>query len=359
MSKRIKLSNIVQIKSENEIEGNFTSIRGEYIIPFLNQKGFLKENGCMDGAMNDEDLREYFSARVLDQIEVPHADIFLIENDIDAVDVFNRPLDKHGCISISVLEDNESFIKLKHENLENKPRTSIQNYIKQSIDEVSNLPNITKSDLEERKKFLVQYLFASAMIGNTDVKSDNCQVIYNRKTNRYRNPKVYDMGLAFVKGRNYFLKEINANEIIKTLYSEYYEYISNNVLASIKNLTPEFLKNNIPDEFDKKVRKQIKADILERISLLKQLEKESSQNSSLKKYHKNSWIEKIKEFFNTKLMEKRKLLTSERKFSKTDKEITNDFNKKIKFHIQGNIVQLREQNELKDEKSNEFKEKER
>ena len=42
----INLDSCKLIRDEKEIEGNFTSVVGEYAIPGMEKTGFFKENGC-------------------------------------------------------------------------------------------------------------------------------------------------------------------------------------------------------------------------------------------------------------------------------------------------------------------------
>ena len=58
---RIKLSDLTLVKDEDDILGNFTSVRGEYYIPQIGKTGFYKMNGCMMGGDKDEDFRELIS----------------------------------------------------------------------------------------------------------------------------------------------------------------------------------------------------------------------------------------------------------------------------------------------------------
>lgn len=46
--KRFNLSDFKKVRDENDIPSNFTSVRGEYLIPGMNITGFYKMNGCME-----------------------------------------------------------------------------------------------------------------------------------------------------------------------------------------------------------------------------------------------------------------------------------------------------------------------
>ena len=43
-TKKVNLSELITVRTESEIEGNFTSVRGEYYVPSINKTGFYKEN---------------------------------------------------------------------------------------------------------------------------------------------------------------------------------------------------------------------------------------------------------------------------------------------------------------------------
>ena len=43
---RFNLSEFQKIKNEEDIPGNFTSIRGEYYIPYFNKTSFYKRGKC-------------------------------------------------------------------------------------------------------------------------------------------------------------------------------------------------------------------------------------------------------------------------------------------------------------------------
>ena len=88
------------VKEEEDIPGNFTTVRGEYYIPNIGKTGFYKENGIIPDTTNDEDLREFLAAELMDKIGFPHSDIIL------ATDKNG----KNGCLSVNILNENEEFI---------------------------------------------------------------------------------------------------------------------------------------------------------------------------------------------------------------------------------------------------------
>lgn len=137
---RIDLCKLNKIRDKEEIPGEFSSVKGEYLIDSIGKTAFYKENGYMGGyAEYDADLRELLSAQILDLIDVPHANIILAQNGED-----------EGCLSINILN-----------------------------------------------KFVKNYLFVSALLSNPDAKLDHIIPIYNSETGKYRNPELYDMGIAF------------------------------------------------------------------------------------------------------------------------------------------------------------------
>ncbi len=61
-TKRFNLSEFKKME-EDDIPGNFTSGRGAYLIPDMNEIGFYKENECMIGDEQDADLRELLASK--------------------------------------------------------------------------------------------------------------------------------------------------------------------------------------------------------------------------------------------------------------------------------------------------------
>lgn len=185
---RIDLCKLNKISDKEEIPGEFSSVKGEYLIDSIGKTAFYKENGYMGGyAEYDADLRELLSAQILDLIDVPHANIILAQNGED-----------EGCLSINILNNNEEFVNidLKIETSSNNEYT-LEEFINQDSAKIANLPGITKEMIEERKEFVKNYLFVSALLSNPDVKLDHIIPIYNSETGKYRNPELYDMGIAF------------------------------------------------------------------------------------------------------------------------------------------------------------------
>lgn len=170
--KRFNLSEFIKIRDEEEISGNFTSVRGEYYIPFLSKTGFYKVNGCMNNAKNDEDLRELLASHILDEIGFPHADI---------VPIFDDTHNCNGCLSLNILKNGETFAipqSIPHE----KSFSHVGEFISHDLKEVSSLSGITEKDLKERNSL------------------------------EEEKRKVYDPNVLFLHGKN----KINENHINNT-----------------------------------------------------------------------------------------------------------------------------------------------
>lgn len=208
--KRLKLSDLKLVKEEDEILGNFTSVRGEYVIPKTGKTGFYKLNGCMIGGKNEEDLRELLSSRIMDIIGFPHADILLVSDEQNG----------EGCLSMSILNENEHFVEPEAQEKKFKPTNKIDDFINKDLEQISVIQGITSEDLRNRKEYLLKYLFVSALISNTDVKMDNMFMIKNDVTGEFRNPEYYDMGVAFVENRDFF-NGLSSKQIIEQLYELY------------------------------------------------------------------------------------------------------------------------------------------
>lgn len=277
---RLNLQNLELVRKEEDIPGNFISVRGEYFISEIGKTAFYKENGCMDDAHNDEDLRELFASQLLNEIDIPHADIILAYNE-----------NRHGCLSINILKENEAFVEQISSSY--NPVYSVRDYIEKDISKISVLPNMTPEVIESRKVYLVKLLYYSAVLSNTDISSNNSQLIYNKETGEYRNPEVYDMGLSFTSDSDRtFFQDKGPNEVLKELYSDYATIISPIAVKVEKQLTPEkingLISASIYDDFDPQVKKQIVSDLNDRINLVKK------HNSKTLKIQISSIAEKVK-----------------------------------------------------------------
>lgn len=264
--KRFNLSEFMKLRDEDHISGNFTSVRGEYYIPYLNKTGFYKVNGCMDNAKNDEDLRELFASHILDEIGFPHADI---------VPIFDDTHNCNGCLSLNILKNGETFAisqSIPHE----KSFSHVGEFISHDLKEVSSLPGITEKDLKERKNFLARYLYVSAILQNTDIRSDNRCMIYNPQNHTYRIPEYYDAGISFSSDPDFsaFISDMSSADLLKELYEDYAVEIFPLAQKVEYSLTPEkineLLEPYIFSGFSPDTKKQIICELNDRISLSKQ-----------------------------------------------------------------------------------------
>ena len=113
---------------------------------------------------------------LLKKINVPAADILLIYDD-------NKQ--ENGCLSMNILKDGEYFLEDHPFEDMNFPESlknlqGLDRFIETDLYRCSSKYNVTPEFLKERKKFLIQYVFVSAFLGNDDIKTANCQMIYNK-----------------------------------------------------------------------------------------------------------------------------------------------------------------------------------
>ena len=269
-TQRFNLSMFNKIREEGDIPGNFTSVRGEYEIP-SSTTAFYKANGCMVDALNDEDLRELLSSKILSMVEIPHAAI---------VPVYDEEFNNNGCLSLNILKQNEEFIDIPLDFSRNyKPINSINDFIYNDIEQISQIPGITKLDLENRKQFLIKYLFASAIISNTDIKMDNMQMIFNKETGDFRNPEIYDMGIAFLANDNrMFFNKMTAEDLLTQLYEEYPMQILPLGQKVLENITEEKIEDVLRDEIYEGFTQETKSDIAnqlkQRVNLIEMYNKQ-------------------------------------------------------------------------------------
>lgn len=270
---RFNLSEFKKVREEFDIPGNFTSVRGEYFIPGLNKTAFYKMNGCMVDTHADEDLRELYASKVLDTIGAPHADIVLVEDDLGEYN--NKPEHRRGCMSISILKPNENFAEIKNPLC--GPIKTVSDFIEHDVAEISQLPNITPEDIANRKQYMAQLLFTSAILYNTDISYNNSQMIYNSQTGKYRNPESYDLGLSFISEQETnrtFFNGMSAKDILSELYKDYAVEIFPLAQNTEKNLTPEkineLLSDPIYNGFGDKTKAQIVQDLNNRVGIVKQ-----------------------------------------------------------------------------------------
>ena len=263
--KRLNISQLKLVREEYEIPGNFTSIRGEYYISSIGKTGFLKFNGCMVDAQNDEDIRELLAAKIMEQIGFPHADIILT-------------IDKegeNGCLSVNILNENEKFIDISKIE-QYRPINNIEDFISNDLDQISLIPGITSEDLRLRKEYLIKYMLVSALISNTDIKMDNMFIIQDTSTGKYRNAEYYDMGVSFIEcnDRKFFGK-FSSTQIIEQLYNLYPNQIApfgKNIQEKLNEKYIESLSNeDFLNEFSIENRELIIQQLKDRINYISKL----------------------------------------------------------------------------------------
>ena len=264
--KRLKLSQTKLVKAEEEIPGNFTSVRGEYYIPEIGKTGFYKLNGCMVGAKDDEDLRELFASKLMAQIEFPHAKIILISDEEN----------RNGCLSVNILDKDETFCMPNLEKFQFRKIETINDFIENDLEQISSIPGINSEDLRRRKEYLLKYLLISAFISNTDIKMDNMMIIKNNNTGTFRNPEYYDMGIAFIENDNRkFFHEYSSNQVIEQLYETYPSQIVPFGRMLEEKLNKKFIKSLLQEEtfdgFSPVNKKLIRNQLIDRINCIKKL----------------------------------------------------------------------------------------
>lgn len=313
-SNRICLSSCSKIKDETDISGNFTSVSGEYFVPGINRTGFYKLNSSFS---NNPDLREFLASLLLKKIGVPVADILLVYDD---------NIQDNGCLSMNILKDGEYFLEDEPfedrklpENI--KELQGLDRFIEGDLYRCSSKYNFTPELLEERRKFLIQYVFVSAFLGNDDIKTDNCQIIYNSNNGTIRNPEYYDMGMSFSgpdivsfdnRTRYFFYNQLDM-EVLQELYQKYpseIEDISKRIEISLnKKEVKNLLNKSVFKDLDKETRKKIWMDIGKKIVYI------SKQNELIYgiKHNQDSFLflpEEIREvtkYTNISLIDKAKL----------------------------------------------------
>lgn len=269
---RIKISDLTLVKDEDEILGNFTSVRGEYYIPKIGKTGFYKMNGCMVGGNEEEDFRELISARLMDKIGFPHADILLASDNEKS----------KGCLSVNILNEYEQFVEPDEKLVEYRPINRVDDFIEHDLEKISTISGITSEDLRLRKEYLIKYIFVSALIGNTDIKMDNMLIIKNSETGKFRNPEYYDMGIAFADSdyRSFFNK-FSAEQIIEQLYELYPSQIvpfGKNVQEKLNEKDIEKILKDLSDGLSEESRNLITMQLFKKVELIERLNSKDKNN---------------------------------------------------------------------------------
>ena len=278
---RVKLSDCQKVREENEIEGNFTSVIGEYYVPSAKRTGFFKLNKSFG---NNPDLRELLASRLLKKIGIPVADVLLAYDDVN---------NEYGCLSMSVLEENEKFLELDifaaiDDYKVFEGTYGIERFIQQDLYEYSKQHNIPPEFFEERRKYLIENAFISALLGNDDVKSDNCKIIYNAETGRLRNPPYYDMGMSFEgpamnpdrdkKNQRYFFHGQTDIEVLNELYHKYPHEVADISKRVAEKLDRDSIKKILSDEvfegLSEETRERIWMHLGKKLSLIERKNRE-------------------------------------------------------------------------------------
>lgn len=260
-------------KEEDEIPGNFTSVRGEYYIPEIGKTGFFKLNGCMLDARNDEDLREVLAARLMDQIGFLHSDIILATDENG----------EKGCLSVNILNENEEFVEPSKDLIQYRAINNIDDFINFDLEQISSIPCISSEDLRIRKEYLLKYLLISAFISNTDIKMDNMMMIKNNNTGIFRNPEYYDMGIAFIENNNRsFFSKYSSNQVIEELYKSYPSQIvpfGRNIEEKLNDgFVESLLQEETFDGFLHETKELIRNQLIGKINFIKELNAKEQNN---------------------------------------------------------------------------------
>ncbi|MBP3708005.1 MAG: hypothetical protein J6J36_05310 [Clostridia bacterium] len=238
---RINLHDCKKINSENNLQASDGSIIEEYYVPELGKKGLYKKN-CFTG--KNTDLRELLGSLILNSAGIRTANIQLTQDDNG----------KTGCLSMDILRDGEQFLEntttfnSQDIRLPQLP-IGIDNSIELDAYTYSALyPSIPIEFWQQRKEFFKKYIFISAFIGNTDIKSDNCRLIFDEKSGIVRNPDMYyDMSMAFCDSdTNYDGK--SDIDIMMEMYQKYPESIQEVSKSLQKYLTRDYINGilNMP-----------------------------------------------------------------------------------------------------------------
>lgn len=213
---------------------------------------------------------------LLKKINVPAADILLIYDD-------NKQ--ENGCLSMNILKDGEYFLEDHPFEDMNFPESlknlqGLDRFIETDLYRCSSKYNVTPEFLKERKKFLIQYVFVSAFLGNDDIKTDNCQLIYIQNDGTIRNPEYYDMGMSFrgpdivskdSRARYFFGNQLDM-DVLQELYEKYpseIEDISRQIEISLnKKDIRALLNEDVFQGLDKETRKKIWIDLGKKIAYI-------------------------------------------------------------------------------------------
>ena len=179
---------------------------------------------------------------------------------------------------MNVLEEDEHFIPINFQMITGEGRVDFRGIQRLVASDIENYktqyPEIPADVLEERRDFLKKYIFISAFLGNYDVATSNCQLVYNEKTGEYRKPAYYDMGMSF-SGKSYggsFPGMKTDMEILEELYNIWPEEIKDISLKVERGMTremvSELLSNPIYDGFGEEEKKRIWKEMGEKLCFI-------------------------------------------------------------------------------------------
>ncbi len=254
---RIDVSKCTQIKGEFDIPGNCTSLRGEFRLPGTDRTAFYKEDGCMLVANNDESYREMLASEILDILNVPHANISL---------GYDSRTGKTGCFSHSILGENESFIdRINDYKMNRGPIHNIEDFLNNEVSYLQRFDNVTPQLINQRKKIVLNQIFADCILGNYDISGNNMQMIYNNRTGTIRSAECYDFGTSFTH-ENFNIGQMNYESMMNELYTKYFSEIKDLAKTVNDKLTPETLSTILSNPIYKEGFKENMPDIIESLN---------------------------------------------------------------------------------------------
>ena len=294
----INLDSCKLIRDEKEIEGNFTSVVGEYAIPGMEKTGFFKENGCaVYEANNDENARELLASEIMEIIGMPHADIIIAQNE-----------EMKGCLSINVLEKDESFVEVNVLKKGYGFSNNIQDFIQKDSEFMKNIGCASEDFLNQRRKYILKVLYVCALLGNQDIKDDNIKPIINVKTKELRNSPCYDFATSFSQHKQEITEfNITSRDLMIELFKNYYEDIEELAKSTYNNLTKEKIEEIMSDSMFIEIfgteYNNVKANLGDMCKLNEELyiikkisELQKQQTKSIKKHGIS--LEDIKKIYN-------------------------------------------------------------
>ncbi len=253
---KIDVSKCPQLKDEDDMTGNFISVKGEFILPETNKTAFYKEDGCTLAANNDESYREMLASEILDILNIPHADISL---------GYDSRTNHTGCFSHSILNKNETMIDRNCYYVNTTPIKNIEDFLNKEINYISTFQGVTPKMISERRKTVLNQVFANCILGNYDISETNMQLVYNYETKKIRSAECYDFGTAFTH-KKFNIGQMDYESMMNELYTKYFSDIKDLAKAVNDNLTPETLRNILSNPVYQEGFKENSTDILENLN---------------------------------------------------------------------------------------------